>query len=476
MTADDFSSADLQLLSLLAGADAGDRLVNEILEGFSADRAALLLDSAEHFAQLAELITSITPGRGWYRTAARSDETGRLNRRLLLRAELVRTRPAETHHVVREDQHTTLTSLSGRVDDVSSATVALPGGQVTWDCADPTEITSLAFDRAVPQWLTEVLGSEAADAVVSGAAAVEVREQAGGAMLARYALADWLHRRHPGTGDPRRRFPEAIHRIETGTLAWQAETLLGSTLQAADWLAGAGTHIVALHGRIQAWTGWRRTLADRVVEVACDAFLDAWPAATDAGDVRRLRNALVHADAEAGVLDYAGIADRELALVAGHSSGGDIVRSGGLTVDPLLVPPRSVHAVALNARWELVEGDELELVVRAASGDSPVPMIEATAVLDGAITAFELPHGHEGYRGAMQLAVEPETIEVHVHGLGIAGPFRDPASVEETRRQIEAVLSARRDVFDGLLNDDGSLRFMPSGPFLAELICWRPEL
>lgn len=476
MTADDFSEPDLHLLALLRGAGDADRLVDEIIQGFSAERAALMLESTEHFARLAELVVSIAPGRGWYHTAATPDETGLLNRRLLLRVELLRTDPTHTHGVDRGDRHTRLVSRRVRVDAVSSATVALPGGWATWDCADLSETAVVGFEGAVPEWLAGLVGASAAGAVVSGAAAIDTEEGQSGGLLARYALANWIFERHPGTGDPEHPFHEALHRIELGTLAWEAQSLLGTKQRAAEWLTGTGKQIVALNRRIQSWTGWRRSLAERVVQAACDAYLETWPAAADVAGVRQLRDALARADAQVEMLDYAELSEPDVALVAGHATGGDILRRDEFTVDPLLVPARSIHASAPNARWDIIEGDELELMISAAPGDSPVASVAATVIVDGHAQVIGLSRGELGYRGSLILTAEPESVEVHVHAVGVSGPFRDSEAVEETRRQIQAVLTTRRDVFDSLIGDDGSLRFQPAGPFLAELVSWRTEL
>lgn len=477
MTADEFTDSEFQLLTLLRNAAPADALVTEMLDGFSAERAALFLESPEHFASLADLMPFIAPGRGWYRAAAEPGETGRLNRKLLRRAERLRPETSETHVVTRRGAHTQIAARRRPQDAAAYAVVDLPGGEARWDCAELAEVAAVDFDGTPPGWLVGLIGADAAAAVAAGADVVEVDEGEDAGGLARYAFACWLFRRHPGTGDPWRPFAEDVLRIELGTLAWQAAPMLGSTRSAAEWLDGAGLAVLALHARIQSWTGWRRAAADDVVREACEAYLGTWPSAPDAGGVRTLRGALATEDAVVALFEPDSPASLGLALVAGHDSdGGEVVLGGEATVDPDLVPPRSVFAQTPNVRWEVLEGDDVMLTVAVAAGDAPVAALAATVIVDGSTHVLDLPREGRRYRAVLALAVAPWDVRVHVHERGAAGPFRDPEGVTVALDAVDVVLSARRTVYDLLASDDGLPRFSPDAPFLAELMCWRPEL
>ncbi len=476
MADDEFLLSDLDVLSLLQDAAAADDIVTEIREGFTAERALLFLESTTGFEDLADLVRYVAPGPGWRKVASRPDETGRLNRELLAWADLVRAHPLDTH-LVEWDADRTRAYGRASSDPVAAASIELPGGTATWDCATFDTVSSVDFVGPSPVWLPDVIGPGAAAALDRGAESLEVGYGRDTEPLSRYALGAWLHRWHPGTGVPDQPFAADLLRIEVGTLAWQLEEILGSAGPAAVWLDGQGSQILALGSRIRAWTGWRRNLADGVLKDACAAYVDVWPDGPDAAGVRQLGESLARVDAEAELLDCDALSELGLALVAGDRSDDEVIRRGLGTVDPVQVPPRSIHADAPNVVWKIVRrDDEVELDIMVAAGEQPVPSLDATVLVDRARHVVDLVADGRGYRATITLDEDPDEVTVHVHAPGFPGPFRTSDEVEASRRLIGAVLTARRTIFDSIATDDGSLRGASDAPFLAELVCWRSEL
>lgn len=480
----EFSDSDLELVRLLRESAAADELVSEVRGGFSPERAALFLESPEKFAELADLVSNLAPGAGWFLASATRSERGRLNLRLLDR--VLRLRPTPDDHrfrIERRNGTTRLTVKTSPDEPASGAEIRLPAGRAIWSSTDLDAPPEIEFSGQTPVWLADLIGEASAEAVASGADAVDVDEGPEISVLSRYALGLWLHRWHPGgTSEQASPFDESLLRVELGALASQAAPSSGASDQAAEWLNGTGLHILALADRIQSWTGWRRVLADSVLTAASRAYAAAFPRAPETEMIRALSQALERGDAEAAELadEFAEFATQDLpepkqAMLAGQPGQSRV--SGVTTVDPLLVPPRSVSALAPNVIWELVDQDGVTgLQVTVAPGDTPVSCLEATVMFDDQSQTIRLPHEAAGYRGILETPAEPPDTEVYVHDVGVPGPFRGPEAVQATRAWIEALLEARRDVLGSVEVDDGLALVDPERPFLAELVDWRAWL
>lgn len=474
MTDNEFPVSDLEVFRLLADGAAADELASEIEDGFSADRARLFLDSAERFEDLADLVYYVEPGSGWYRAAAQPDELGTLNRRLLTRALEVRHNdPDDLYQVTRSEGWTRLAQRHGWLDVAETTSVTLPGGTATWASRGAGLPSAVEYSGAQPGWLEDLLGAECAAALSDGAGALSPDETRTGDLLSRYALGLWLERWHPG-GTVSHAFPEGLLRLELGTVAWRAAEALGSTAEARRWLADGGDEIVALAGLLHTWSGWPRALAAAVLDDAALAYVDLFPDASDAARVRGIVDGLGEAGSD--VIAPRPPARRALALVAGVTLAyGD--QAEEFAVDPAQVPARSVSAAARNALVEIVEGASgTQIRVSVAQGQQPVPALAATLVVDGDSHVIALPLSAGGYEGVFDGADEPHSVDVHVHEPGRSGPFRGADAIEETLRYIDAVLAARRAVYEDLDDDGEGLRGLPSVPFLAEIAGWRDDL
>lgn len=475
MTTNDFSADDLEILRLLAEGAEAETMLSEVEDGFSAERARLFLDDEERFAELAQIVGSVAPGSGWFLAAVAPGERGELNRQLLLRALELRGEDSdELHHVTREGGTTVVTRERAMPDPAEAVTVLLPGGSVRWTSRE-AEVPSRIEYTGAPAWVTDVLGEEAVEEIADGAEELFLEETPASALLSRYALGRWLHRWHPG-GSHRRPFAEGMLRVELGALAWRAAGLWGSTAEAAGWLDGAGREIVRLTREVRDWTGWRRSLADAVIDDARQAYLDLFPDASDADEIRRLGPAArrVGADLSEFWARLAPLERDDLALVASAISIGD--QAVEFTVDPAAVPPRSVSSAAANALVEVAEGERgTEVRVLVALGDQPVPALAATLILDADRHTVELPRQEDGYLGAVDVLIAPHRLEIYVHEPGYTGPLRSPDAVRATRHGIDAVLTARQAVYDAITGDGHELRGLSSVPFLAEIAGWRDD-
>ncbi|HMR47844.1 MAG TPA: hypothetical protein PKE40_01115 [Arachnia sp.] len=376
--------------------------------------------------------------------------------------------------VVRNADVTTVLRRPERVDVAEAVTLGLADGGVSWTSRE-AEVPSRVEYAGAPTWVAEVLGEDVVEEIAAGADELFLDETPASALLSRYALGLWLHRWHPG-GSYRQPFAEGWLRVELGVLAWRAAGLLGSTAAASGWLDGAGREIVGLTREIHDWTGWRRSLADAVIDDACQAYLELFPDASDADEVRRLGQVAqrVGADLSEFWARLAPLGEDDLALAASGISVGD--QAVEFTVDPAVVPPRSVASGSTNALVEVAEGERgTEVRVLVALGDQPVPGLVATLVVDGSRHTVELPLLEDGYLGALAVLIAPQRLEVYVHAPGHTGPLRSPDAVRATRDYIDAVLTARQAVYDAITGDGHELRGLSSVPFLAEIAGWRVE-
>lgn len=484
MQSDDISPDDLSLLLLLKGSADAERLAGEVEGGFDADRARQFLESDEQWALLQGFVTHVAPGVGWYLAAASSDERGRHNRDLLNRALSVRGADddaEEAHYAVHRDGGLIelRPSWLDAHDDVPDvlATLKLPDGWATWDpgrLASPPAIRTATADAP---WLPGLLTEQATADLRAGARTVETDPWEEPSPLGRYALGLWLQRWHPGARDRRFPFDEGLLRLELGTEAWLQETTLGSTAEASRLLQGTATHVVAAHHRIQAWSGWRRVLADDLLRHACDAFVSTQAHDDQLPIVRAVRQSLLAEDAqveEAFPEDWLPAQpEPELATVAGEAAAG----GGRATVDPLLVPARSVAPDMPNVSWLVEVGDErISIHVTVAAGNSPVESLRATVVADGQQVVVELPREGAEYRGQGTLPFLPEEVAVQVHGGEAPVSFRDQRSIRRTCAWIDAVTRSRRDTYEIVPALGEELLLDAARPYLAELAAWRPGL
>lgn len=483
MQSDDISPDDLSLLLLLAGSADAERLAREVEGGFNAERARQFLDSDDQWAQLQGFVTHVAPGTGWYLAASSNDETGRLNRALLNRVLAVRGPDGSDEPEYAVGRQGGLIELRpswlDSHDDVPEvlATVQLPDGEVTWDpgrLASPPVIRAKTADAP---WLPSLLTAPAVADVRAGAGRVEADPWEETLPLSRYAFGRWLLRWHPGSEDQRYPLDEGLLRLEVGTEAWGQASTLGSTSEAARLLQGSAPTLRAVQERVRAWTGWRRVLADHLLRQACDAYVSTQPDDAQLRTVEAVRDALREQDRLVSDLRneewLPAYPEPELAVAAGEGTEG----GGRATVDPLLVPARSVAPDMPNVSWQVEVADErISIKVVVPVGNSPVDRLLATVVADGELVTAHLRRDGHRYRGEATLPFLAEEVSVHVHGDRAPGSFRDQASIRRTCAWIDAVVRSRRDTYQGVPVLGDELVLDAARPYLAELAAWRPGL
>lgn len=422
------------------------------------------------------LAASPAPGGDWLLAAGQPGEVGRANRRVLLRAmRAYHQGPYNRYWITRIGDTTRLARTQGALDLAESTTVDLPGGAASWASRDNDGPSGVEYVGAAPTWLRELLGGAVVERLSRGTEEFFADETLAAELLGRYALGLWLHRWHP-SGPRRQPFAEGALRVELGVLAWRASDLLGSTSAATEWLRGTADEIVALALRVHSWTGWRRALADGVLQDACQAYLALFPSTPEADEIRRLAEAIRDtADLAPFWATLAPLTRDDLALVASTISLGD--QAVEFAVDAAAVPPRSVSASRMNAVVEVADGERAtEIRILVSPGDQPVAGLAATLIVDGERHTIELPRWEGGYVGVLEMFSEPGRIEIHVHELGYAGPLRSPVAVQTTREYIDAVLSARQATYDAISGEGEEIRGLSSVPFVAEILGWRDEL
>lgn len=260
----------------------------------------------------------------------------------------------------------------------------------------------------------------------------------------RLELGGWLKRWHPGTGDPARPFSEALLSLELAVAEWEAE---GAVADAA--LSSAS--VEALAGRVAAWSGWRRALADDVVAAAVRAL-----SAGGRGD-----------DAPTADDPFAVGSRAQFALAAsGQGDAPTAVLSGAVILPPHHLPARSVAPEAAGV-WHLTDDGDVVVDVKVSVGDRPVEALTGHVAADGRLQTLPLPRSGPVYRGTLELDAFPDHITVYATGGGAPGTEEEAAAVQGF---VAAILSRRADErarWDGLARP-------PVGradrPFLCELV------
>ena len=470
MTDNELTSQDVAFLELLASPPTVDLVLDDILNGFSVERAREVLDSPEKLNHLLTIVAQVAPGLGWKLASSGTTEASRLNAQLLFAALQHRAETADidTPLVTQLDELTTI--VPGRLaaaDRALLAHVALPDGDLWWDPLNLDEPPIVAYQGDAPRWVAEV-----------------GPQSAGQHPLGRYALGRWLFRWHPGTGQHHNPFDEPLLRLELGVLAWQNASHLGSTEAATHWLRDSGTTLLMLVNRVQHWTGWRRELADDLLAPAADAYLATQPDSGPAAAIRDLADRLRHAETlvQLSGIDQLRPADfsatpeaAELALVAGESSN-QVIAQGLVTIDPRCVPPRSIARRQMQAMWEVVDGPHPELHVLVVAGETPVEMLQAQLVADGVESVLELRRTGSLYSGNVQLEQLPDRLDVQIVHPEHGRDSRPANQREDFIADIESIIETRQEIYLDLTDLSVDCTVLVDRPFLAELVAWDAEL
>lgn len=462
MSENDLTPADIAFLELMVGATNVDSFLDEILEGFSEERAREVLASPTRLNEFKALVVHVAPGLGFKLAAAQPTPMGRLNAELFFIALQHRVAAAATDRpqITQEDGHTLIVpDAREHSDRTLMAHVELPDGQLWWSPLALDEQPVIQYIAPAPSWVAE-FGSRSLDE------------------LARYALGRWLYRWHPGTGQPDNLFDETLLRLELGALAWQNSEYLGSDEAARQWLRGGAQPLLGLADRIQGWFGWQRELADNALLTMCDAYLALYPTDPRAADIAQLADMLRGVGVLLDLQAYRLRRHRgapELALVAGDETA-ELIASGVIEIDPTRVPARSVSRLRPAATWELINSDQLELCLRVAAGDSPVDELTALVSVGASEHAIVLERTGAVYAGSIEVDYAFDEAEIEIVAPGAEGRGRPPHERQTLAHGIEDVVETRRAIYA----DWGELGVECTGltdrPFLVELAAWDAEL